>query len=124
MSGAVERAAAVNPWAGEVALMVDGVPRVMRLTLGALAELEAALGADSLLAVIRRFEAGEFRAADLMALLAAGLRGGGWRECSAGLLAEAEIAGGPVAAAEAAARLLARAFQLPDQAAGADGRAG
>ncbi len=32
-----------NPWAGEVALAVDGVPRVMKLTLGALAELEAGL---------------------------------------------------------------------------------
>ena len=29
-----------NPWAGEVALTLDGERRVLKLTLGALAELE------------------------------------------------------------------------------------
>ena len=32
-----------NPHAGEVQVVVDGTPRVAKLTLGALAELEAAL---------------------------------------------------------------------------------
>ena len=31
----------VNPWAGEVAITLNGVPMVAKLTLGALAELEA-----------------------------------------------------------------------------------
>ena len=38
-----------NPWRGEVELSIDGEPRVMRLTLAALAELEARLEAESLI---------------------------------------------------------------------------
>ena len=52
----------MNPWRGEVALSVDGQPRVMRLTLGALAELEARLKSGSLMELIGRFETGAFRA--------------------------------------------------------------
>ncbi len=47
-----------------------------------------------------------------MALLVAGLRGGGWQGDAKDLLA-AEIGGGPLAAARVAAELLARAFALP-----------
>ena len=39
----------VNPLAGEVALIIDGQRHVLKLTLGALAQLETALGADSLM---------------------------------------------------------------------------
>lgn len=102
-----------NPWAGEVALAVDGQRRVMKLTLGALAELEASLGADSLVALVERFEGGRFRTADVLKLLLAGLHGGGHRLSAQELMA-AEIAGGPAAAAQAAAELLARAFALPE----------
>ena len=35
-----------NPWAGEVAIRIDGERQVLRLTLGALAELETQLGAE------------------------------------------------------------------------------
>lgn len=103
----------MNPWAGEVTLVVDGEPRVLKLTLGALAELEAALKADTLVDLVERFEAGRFSTRDVMALIVAGLRGGGWRVTAADLLA-AEIAGGPVAAAQAAGQALARAFALPE----------
>ena len=51
----------------------------------------------------------------MLALIVAGLRGGGWKG-SAGDLMQAEIAGGPVGAARVAAELLARAFALPDEA--------
>ncbi|MGR3468555.1 MAG: gene transfer agent family protein [Shimia sp.] len=98
-----------NPFAGEVEIVVDGQPRVAKLTLGALAELEAAMGDDTLAALIQRFEGGGFRAQDVMALLVAGLRGGGWDVRAEDLVA-AEIAGGPVAAAQAAAKLLVGAF--------------
>ncbi len=101
-----------NPWRGEVEIVLDGEARTMRLTLGALAELEAALGADSLVALAERFETGAFAARDVAAVIVAGLRGGGWRGGASDLLA-AEIAGGPLAAARAAAELLARAFALP-----------
>ncbi len=102
-----------NPWAGEVAIVLDGEPRVAKLTLGALAELEQALGTGSLVALAERFEGGRFSVADVMALVVAGLRGGGWQG-SAADLRTAEIGGGPMAAARIAAELLARAFALPD----------
>ncbi|MEM9011814.1 MAG: gene transfer agent family protein [Pseudomonadota bacterium] len=100
-----------NPYRGEVALTFDGVPRTLRLTLGALVELEAELGSESLLALVERFESGQFRAADILALLAAGLRGGGAPMEREALLS-AEIEGGPVAAAQAAAQLLRAAFTV------------
>jgi hypothetical protein len=103
-----------NPWRGEVELVVDGEPRVMRLTLAALAELEARLKSESLVELIARFEAGGFRVRDLIALLAAGLNGGGWNVGEAELMA-AEVEGGPLAAAQAAARLLKITFTLPGE---------
>ena len=48
-------------------------------------------------------------------MIVAGLRGGGWEGREADLLT-AEIEGGLVAAAQAAAQLLARAFALPGEA--------
>jgi Phage tail tube protein, GTA-gp10 len=108
-----------NPWRGEVELTVDGEPRLMRLTLAALAELEARLKSDSLVELIARFEAGGFRVRDLIALLAAGLNGGGWK-ISEEELVGARIDGGPLAAAQAAARLLKITFTLPDEEDGAE----
>lgn len=98
-----------NPWTGEVELVIDGERRVCKLTLGALAELEATLQADTLVALVERFEGGAFSSRDVMALIVAGLRGGGWRGRADDLLS-AEIEGGPVGAARAAAALLTRAF--------------
>ncbi len=104
-----------NPWAGEVCLVIDGEARVLKLTLGALAELEAAMGTDTVVALAERFEGGRFSARDVVSLIVAGLRGGGWRGSAADLLS-AEIAGGPVAAARAAGQLLTRAFAVPGDA--------
>lgn len=103
-----------NPWAGEVAVTLNGVPHVAKLTLGALAELEAALGAGSLVELAERFEAARFSARDVMLVLAAGLRGGGWPGVE-GDLRLAEIGGGPMGAVRAAAALLARAFTVPGE---------
>src|SRR6056297_1841296 len=64
-----------NPWAGEVALVIGGERHVMRLTLGALAELEAALEQGSLVDLVARFEEGAFSSRDVLALIVAGLRG-------------------------------------------------
>ena len=102
-----------NPFAGEVALVVDGQRFVCKLTLGALAELEASLGTGSLVELVERFEGAAFSSRDVLALIVAGLRGGGWRGAAEDLLS-AEIAGGPVGAAKVAAELLARAFAVPD----------
>lgn len=104
-----------NPWAGEVAVVLDGHRHVAKLTLGALAELEDALAAGSLIDLVRRFEGGAFSSRDVLALLVAGLRGGGWQGTAADLRA-VEIAGGPMEAARIAAELLARAFTLPGEA--------
>ncbi|MFV0334737.1 MAG: gene transfer agent family protein [Tropicimonas sp.] len=101
-----------NPWAGEVSLSLDGVPHVCKLTLGALAELEEQLEEGSLIDLVERFEAGRFRARDVLALIVAGLRGGGWQGRAVDLRA-VEIGGGPAEAARAAAQMLARAFAPP-----------
>lgn len=44
-----------NPWAGEVALVVDGERRVAKLTLGSLAELEERMDAGGLVDLVSRF---------------------------------------------------------------------
>jgi len=101
-----------NPWRGEVRLTVDGRDYDLRLTLGALAELEEALGAGSLLDLVKRFDAGGYSSRDVLAILTAGLKGG--RADPMPDVAQGEIAGGPVAAGQAAAQLLERAFAVPE----------
>ncbi|MEO0681857.1 MAG: GTA-gp10 family protein [Pseudomonadota bacterium] len=98
-----------NPVRGEAAITVEGRARRMRLSLGALAELEAAIDAGGLAALAERFEGGAFTTRDLIALLGAGLRGGGW-DVSDRELANMEIEGGAAGAARAGARLLAATF--------------
>lgn len=99
-----------NPQRGEVAIRVDGRERVMRLTLGALAELEERLEATSLLGLAEKFEGGGVSASELIALLAAGIRGGGGTATEAELAA-AEIEGGALGAMKAGLALLARTFR-------------
>ena len=99
-----------NPWTGEVALVVDGQRHVAKLSLGALAELEARLGAGSLTEMVTRFEGEALKSADVLALVCAGLRGGGWRGDLEDLL-HAEIEGGVLEAARVSARLLMLAFR-------------
>lgn len=101
-----------NPLAGEVAVWLDGERHVCKLTLGALAELEAALATGTLIDLVERFEGGRFSTRDVLALLVAGLRGGGWQG-TAEELRTVEVRGGPVEAARVAAQLLARAFTVP-----------
>jgi hypothetical protein len=98
-----------NRWRGEVVLVVDDQHHRMKLTLGALAELEEELAEPSLMALVQRFETGGFSTRDVLALLCAGMRGGGV-QIDPDKLAQAEIEGGPMRAAQAAAELLARAF--------------
>lgn len=104
-----------NPYAGEALLVLDGKRHSAKLTLGALAELEAELGAESLVDLVERFENHRFSSRDVLAVVVAGLRGGGWQGLSADLL-RADIQGGPLEAARVAAQLLALAFALPGKA--------
>ena len=65
----------VNAARGEVRLVVDGKVRKLRLTLGALAEIESSLGCQDLKELDLRMRS--LSATDLLAVLAALLRGGG-----------------------------------------------
>lgn len=99
----------VNPWRGEVEVVIDGHPHTLRLTLGALCWLEEELEAGSLVDLVERLEGGARRARDIFVVLRAGLLGGGV-EMPLDTLVRAEFDGGLPRAAEAAAHLIARAF--------------
>ena len=98
-----------NALRGEIAAVIGGEERVLCLTLGALAELEARLGAGDLVGLSERFAAGRVSARDLLAILGAGLRGGG-NALTDDELARLSIEGGLKGAAEIAARLLRATF--------------
>jgi len=66
-----------NRHRGEIEAELDGRTLRLRLTLGALAELEQAYGDTDLLALAERFEAGRIGARDAIRLIGAGLRGSG-----------------------------------------------
>src|SRR3954471_14798899 len=66
-----------NKHRGEIAAEIGGRRRTLVLTLGALAELESAFGADDLAALAERFGTGRLGARDLMRIIGAGLRGAG-----------------------------------------------
>lgn len=90
-------------------IRLDGEERTLCLTLGALAELEARLGAGDLTGLAERFAGGKVSARDLMAIIGAGLRGAG-HAISDAELARMRVEGGLKGAAEAAARLLKLTF--------------
>ncbi|MBN8966404.1 MAG: phage tail assembly chaperone [Rhizobiales bacterium] len=75
---------------GEIEAEIGGARRRLVLTLGALAELEAAFGADDLVALAERFGTGRLKARDLARIIGAGLRGAG--EC----VSDDEVATMPV----------------------------
>ena len=89
----------MNPARGEVVADLAGAPRRLCLTLGALAEMEGALGVQGIEALAGRMRA--LSAGDLAGVLEALMRGGGGDEATAPRLARAAE---PKAAAEAVAR--------------------
>ena len=62
---------------GEIEAEIGGERRTLCLTLGALAELEAAFGAGDVIALAERFQRGGLSARDLTIIIACGLRGAG-----------------------------------------------
>lgn len=88
---------------GEVGIVIDGVERRLCLTLGALAELEAAFGCTRMSELVARMKA--LSAGDMLVVLAALLRGGGEAEMAAELGA-ADVSPGVAAGA------IAEAFRL------------
>lgn len=105
---------------GEVAATLDGRPVTLCLTLGALAELEAAYAVDDLAALADRFAAGRLGARDVARIFACGLRGGGTPVTDDDVLA-ARIDGGLVAAASVVADLLALTFGVDEAPASGEG---
>ncbi|MFT0860933.1 gene transfer agent family protein [Ancylobacter sp. G4_0304] len=101
--------APVNRHRGEIAAELDGRPRRLVLTLGALAELEGALGASDLMALAERFSRGRLSARDAVAILAAGLRGAG-EEVSDAEVARMTTPGGAAGFARLVGELIAATF--------------
>ncbi len=66
-----------NKHRGEIEARLDGQSMTLCLTLGALAELEAAFGEADMLALATRFESGRISAGDCVRVIGAGLRGAG-----------------------------------------------
>jgi hypothetical protein len=66
-----------NHHRGEIEADIGGRKRTLVLTLGALAELEAAFGEGDLVALAERFGNGRMSARDLIRIVGAGLRGAG-----------------------------------------------
>lgn len=66
-----------NPYRGEVECLIGGTTATLRLTLGALAEIEDAFAVTSLTALGERLAGGGLRAGDIITLLTAALRGAG-----------------------------------------------
>jgi hypothetical protein len=98
-----------NKHRGEIEARLDGCSYKLCLTLGALAELEAAFGEEDMLALATRFERGRMSARDAVRIIGAGLRGAGHDigdETVAAMQAERGAAG----FVEIVARLLAATF--------------
>ena len=98
-----------NRHRGEIDAEIGGTRRRLVLTLGALAELEDAFGADDLVALTERFGTGRLKARDLTRIIAAGLRGAG-EPVSDDDVAAMEIAGGAQGYVRIAAELIAVTF--------------
>ncbi|ACB26932.1 gene transfer agent family protein [Methylobacterium radiotolerans] len=94
---------------GEVPLTLGGRRYTLCLTLGALAELEAALQAGDLAGLAARFAGGRVSARDLIALLGVVLRGGG-HDLDDAAVARLPLAGGLDAVSAALGDVLAAAF--------------
>jgi len=98
-----------NRFRGETTATIDGEQRILCLTLGALAELETAYGADGLTGLCKRLSVGHFSADDLIRIIGAGLRGGG-NVVSNNDVASMSIDGGVPETARIAARLIISTF--------------
>ena len=98
-----------NRHRGEIEAEIGGTRRRLVLTLGALAELEAAFGAEDLVALAERFGTGRLKARDLTRIIGAGLRGAG-ETVSDDEVAAMEIDGGAQGYLRIAAELVAVTF--------------
>lgn len=98
-----------NRHRGEIEAEIGGARRRLVLTLGALAELEAAFGTDDLVTLAERFGTGRLKARDLVSVIAAGLRGAG-EDVSDDEVANMPVADGAAGYVRIAADLIAATF--------------
>lgn len=98
-----------NKYRGEIEAELGGITRPLVLTLGALAELEDAFGADDLVALTERFSTGRLKARDLIRIIGAGLRGAG-EAVSDDEVARLAVDGGARGYVRIAAALIAATF--------------
>jgi hypothetical protein len=112
----------VNRHRGEVEAMLGGDRYTLCLTLAALAELEYAFGADDMLALAHRFEAGRLSARDAIRIIGAGMRGAGIDTAESDI-ARMQAEGGAAGYVDIVVRLLAATFGQPGAGAGAAGSA-
>lgn len=94
---------------GEIEAEIGGAKRKLVLTLGALAELEAAFGAADLVALTERFGSGRLSARDLRRIIGAGLRGAG-EGLSDDDVAQMQVEGGAQGYVRIAAALIQATF--------------
>ncbi len=104
-----------NLYRGEIEAEIGGARRTLVLTLGALAELEAAFGADDLMALAGRFGSGRLSARDLVRIIGAGLRGAGAGISDDEVMAM-KVEGGASGYVRIAADLIAATFDAPETA--------
>jgi len=98
-----------NKHRGEIEAELGGVRRPLVLTLGALAELESAFGANDLVALTERIGTGRLKALDLTRIIGAGLRGAG-EAISDDEVARLAVDGGAPGYVRIAAALIAATF--------------
>ena len=98
-----------NPHRGEIEARLDGTAYRLCLTLGALAELEAAFGDTDMLALAERFQAGRLSARDAQRIIGAGLRGAG-HDIADAAVARMQADGGAAGFVDIVARLLGATF--------------
>jgi hypothetical protein len=98
-----------NPHRGEIEARLDGRPVTLCLTLGALAELEAAFGHEDMLALAERFQSGRLSARDAQRIIGAGLRGAG-HDIADEQVARMQAEGGAAGFVDIVARLLTATF--------------
>ncbi len=100
----------VNRQRGEVEAVLDGRTWTLCLTLGALAELEAALDAGDLMGLAQRFGEGKLAANDAIRVIGAGLRGAG-NDVSDAEVAAMRAEGGATGYVAIVGELLAATFR-------------
>lgn len=98
-----------NKHRGEIDATLDGRQYTLCLTLGGLAELEAAFGHSDMVALAQRFQSGRLSAADCIRIIGCGLRSAG-HDVSDETVAAMKIEGGIANCVAIVARLLEATF--------------